>query len=137
MSARDRISVLDAGRTSASRPPDKVMQTFRMPRELVGFLRAEGTRSGRDLTGHVLRVLEGFRSYFGLPDAAVAVLEADRRRLGMERYEYVLHVLYSRTLMVGTRGAGFDAPMASDERDEVETPSASISDVGGGAQLSR
>jgi hypothetical protein len=110
MNMRDRVSVLE-GRTATTRPAsDKVMQTFRMPRVLVGFLKAEGARNGRDLTAQVLRILEGFRSHFGLPEAAAALLEADRRRLGMERYEYLLHVLYSRTLGVSEKGAGFDAP---------------------------
>jgi len=97
------------------RPPkagssDKLMQTFRMPRELVVFLKAEAARGGRDLTRHVVRWLEGQRSYFGLPGAATALLEADRRALKMEQFEYMLHVLFQRSLDVRTKGAGFDAP---------------------------
>jgi len=89
---------------------DKLMQTFRMPRELVLFLKSEAGRNGRDLTGHVLRWLDGIRTYFALPEAATALLEEDRKRLGMERYEYLLHALYQRSLELREKGAGFDAP---------------------------
>jgi hypothetical protein len=95
---------------------EKVMQTFRMPRPLVVFLRTEAARGGRDLTGHVLRFLEGVRSYFGLPEAATALLESDRRALGMERYEYLLHVLYQRGMQLREKGPGFDAPRPTDPR---------------------
>jgi len=89
---------------------DKVMQTFRMPRELADHLRAEAARAGRDLAPHVIRWLEGVRTHFGLPEAATALLEADRELLGMERYEYLRHVLYQRSLELREKDVGFDAP---------------------------
>ncbi len=92
---------------------EKVMQTFRMTRELVTFLKAEANRGGRDLTGHVVRWLEGMRTWFGLPEAATAPLEADREALGMERYEYLLHVLFQRSLQLREKGPGFDAPASA------------------------
>lgn len=95
---------------------DKVMQTFRMPRVLVGFLKAEAARGGRDLTGHVLRCLEGMRTHFGLPEAASALLESDRKALGMERYEYFLHVLYQRGMQLREKGPGFDAPRPTEPK---------------------
>jgi len=93
---------------------DRQMHTFRMPRDLVAFLKAEASRGGRDLTGHVIRSLEGMRTYYGLPEAATALLESDRKLLGMERYEYLLHVLYQRNLEIREKGAGFDAPTPAD-----------------------
>lgn len=92
---------------------ERIMQTFRMPRELVTFLKDEATRGGRDLTGHVVRWLEGVRTWFGLPMAATALLEADREALGLERFEYVLHVLFQRSLELREKGAGFDAPQVT------------------------
>jgi len=89
---------------------DKQMQTFRMPRPLVAFLKSEAGQGQRDLTGHVVRWLEGIRSSFGLPGAASALLDEDRALLGLERYEYLLHVLYQRSLQLREKGAGFDAP---------------------------
>jgi hypothetical protein len=96
--------------TPMSASNGKQMQTFRFPRELVAFLKTEAMRGGRDLTAHVVRWLEGLRSYFGLPEAARALLEADRKLLGMERFEYLLHALYQRSLVLREKGAGFDAP---------------------------
>ncbi len=93
----------------------KLMQTFRMPRKLVAFLKAEARRGSRDLTGHVTRWLEGIRTHFGLPEAATALLEADRKVLGMERFEYMLHVLYQRSLELREKGTGFDAPSAAED----------------------
>ena len=89
---------------------EKLMQTFRMPRELVTFLRGEADRNGRDLTAFVNRHLEGLRTWFGLPAAATALLEEDRKALGMERYEYLLHLLFQRSMELRDKGVGFDAP---------------------------
>ena len=91
---------------------EKLMQTFRMPRELVTFLKTEASQRGSDLTGHVVRLLDGVRTWFGLPAAATALLEADREALGLGRYEYLLHLLYQRSLELREKGPGFDAPDA-------------------------
>src|SRR5512133_1456298 len=91
---------------------ERVMQTFRMTRELVTFLKGEASAKGLDLTAHVNRMLEGVRTWFGLPHAATALLEADREALGLDRYEYLLHVLFQRSLELREKGAGFDAPKA-------------------------
>jgi hypothetical protein len=91
---------------------EKVMQTFRMTRELVTFLKGEAAAKGLDLTAYVNRMLEGLRTWFGLPDAASHLLEADREALRMGRFEYILHVLFQRSLELREKGAGFDAPGA-------------------------
>ena len=91
-------------------PKAKMMQTFRMPRDLVVFLKAEAARGARDLTTHVYRWLNGIRTHFGLPEAAASLLERDRELLGMERFEYLLHALYHRSLQLRDKGPGFDAP---------------------------
>jgi hypothetical protein len=91
---------------------EKVMQTFRMPRVLVAFLREEADHNGQDLTFFVNRHMDGLRTWFGLPEAASAQLEADRKTLEMERYEYLLHLLFQRSLELREKGPGFDAPGA-------------------------
>jgi len=91
---------------------EKIMQTIRMPRELVTFLKEEATRGGRDFTAHVVRYLDGLRTWFGLPAAATALLEADREALRMGRYEYLLHLLFQRSLELREKGPGFDGPDA-------------------------
>jgi hypothetical protein len=95
---------------------EKLMQTFRMPRELVTFLKAEAQSTGRDLTASVVRTLDGIRTWFGLPAAATGLLEADREALGLGRYEYLLHLLYQRSLELREKGPGFDGPGASKEK---------------------
>jgi hypothetical protein len=92
------------------------MQTFRMTRELVTFLKGEAAAKGLDLTAYVNRMLEGVRTWFGLPDAATHLLEADREALKMGRYEYILHVLFQRSLELREKGAGYDAPGATDRK---------------------
>ena len=57
---------------------EKLMQTFRMPRELVRFLRGEADHAGSDLTAFVNHHLDGLRTWFGLPGAASVLLETDR-----------------------------------------------------------
>jgi hypothetical protein len=110
MNSNEKTRIIEA----LSPPTDKLMQTFRMPRELVAFLKTEAARGGRDLTGQVVRYLEGIRSYCGLPAAATVLLDADRNRLGMDRHEYLLHALYKRSMEIREKGAGFDMP-GSDE----------------------
>jgi hypothetical protein len=91
---------------------ERIMQTFRMPRDLVSFLKTEATREGRDLTPYVVRLLQGIRSWFGLPFAAATLLDADRKAMKLEHYEYLLHVLFLRSLELRAKGPGFDAPKA-------------------------
>ena len=95
---------------------EKLMQTFRMQRDLVTFLKSEATRSGLDLTAHVTRILDGVRTWFGLPAAATTLLEADREALGLQRHEYLLHLLYQRSLELREKGPGFDAPGAGEKK---------------------
>jgi len=95
---------------------EKLMQTFRMPRELVTFLKDEATARGSDLTPHVLRYLDGVRTWCGLPVAATALLEADREALGLGRYEYLLHLLFQRSLDLRDKGPGFDGPNPGERR---------------------
>jgi hypothetical protein len=97
---------------SAFTTTEKLMQTFRLSRDLVTFLKAEATRSGLDLTAHVTRILDGTRTWFGLPAAATTLLEADREALGMERHEYLLHLLYQRGLESFARRARGSTPRA-------------------------
>ena len=115
MNSMENVAVVPA----IAAPSGKVMQTFRMPRPLVAFLKSEAARSGQDLTGHVVHCLEGMRTHFGLPEAATALLEADRSSLGMERYEYMLHALHERSLALREKGIGFDAPSSKEARREL------------------
>lgn len=89
---------------------EKLMQTFRMPRELVAALREEANRKGLDLTALVIKLLHGYLTHFGLPEAAATLLEADREALRMDRDTYTLHLLFQRALQLREKGPGFDGP---------------------------
>src|SRR5512133_2203236 len=89
---------------------EKVMQTFRMPRELVAALRTEAERKGLDLTALIVKLAHGYLTDFGLPEAARTLLDEDRAALRMDRDAYLLHLLFHRSLQVREKGAGFDAP---------------------------
>jgi hypothetical protein len=91
---------------------EKLMQTFRMPRDLVTFLKGEAQHRGIDLTAYVTRVLDGLRSHYGLPAPAARMLDEDREALGVDRVDYLLHLLYERSIAVREKGPGFDAKRA-------------------------
>jgi hypothetical protein len=91
---------------------EKLMQTFRMSRDLVSFLKREATERGVDLTAFVTRVLEGLRNHFGLPAPAARLLDEDREALGVDRIDYLLHLLYERSIAVREKGPGFDGKRA-------------------------
>ncbi len=91
---------------------NKVVRTFRMPQELVNRLGREAHVRGLDLTALVLRILQGFLTYYSLPEAAIAQLEADRASMKMDRNQYLSHILYHRCLALQERGPGFDDPHA-------------------------
>jgi hypothetical protein len=111
MTTRPRTPAADPFSTT-----ERLVQTFRMPRELVVFLKDEAAARGSDLTAHVVRHLDGVRTWFGLPMAAVAILEADRQALRLGRYEYLLHLLFQRSLELREEGPGFDGPNSGERR---------------------
>jgi hypothetical protein len=89
---------------------ERVMMTFRIPRDLVILVKAEAARRGLDMTALVIRLLHGYMTDFGLPPAATHQLDADREALGMDRMRYLVQLLYQRGLEVRDKGPGFDAP---------------------------
>lgn len=95
---------------------EKVMQTFRMPRELVARLRADADRRGLDLTALVVKLTGAYLEDFGLPEAATSLLDEDRAALKMDRSAYLLHLLFQRSLAVRDQGAGFDSPSKARRR---------------------
>lgn len=86
------------------------MQTFRMPRELVVFLKQEAESRGMDLTAYVVKVLDALRTYHGMPAPAARLLDEDRQALRVDRVDYVHHLLYERSIAIREKGPGFDAP---------------------------
>jgi hypothetical protein len=58
----------------------------------------------------ITRVLEGLRNFYGFPLPAAHILEEDRKALGVDRADYLHHLLYGRSIAVREKGSGFDAP---------------------------
>jgi hypothetical protein len=117
---------------------NKIIRTFRMPRELVHTLGREAALRGLDLTALVLRILQGYIGYFALPEAAIAQLEADRAALRMDRHQYLAHLLYHRCLALQEQGPGFDDPRGARKAPAAapaETPPLAkpLGSAGGGA----
>ena len=106
--AKAREQASDADQFELPVSSEKVMQTFRMPLDIVYALKADATARGLDATAHVIRMIEGYQRYYGLPRVVVEKLEEDRREMGMEKPEYFQHVLYRRAEEVQVKGPGFD-----------------------------
>ncbi len=95
---------------------EKLMQTFRIPRELVTFLKDDAAKNGLDLTAYVNRMLNGVRTWYGLPVAAAQLLEADREHLKLRRYEYIQHLIFERSMELRGKGPGFNTPRGAAEK---------------------
>ncbi len=58
---------------------------------------------------YVARVLEGLRDWWFLPRMMAEVLEADRKALGMDQYDYIGHLLATRYNEIRDKGGpGFE-----------------------------
>lgn len=112
MSSKDSRTKPPPPSPAAPVSSEKVMQTYRMPRDLVDYLKKEAQDRGLDLTAMVNRILDGYRTYYGLPLAVSEVLEDDREALGMMKLEYFLHVFYRRSEAIQANKPGFDNPTA-------------------------
>ena len=100
---------------SAFTSTERIMQTFRMPRELVTFLKDEATAAGAtspdtsfagsraSAPGSGCRGRDGAAR--GRPGGA-----------GTRTLRYVLHVLFQRSLELREKGPGFDAPSTGKDR---------------------
>jgi len=95
---------------------EKFAQTFRLPLDLVYFLKYEAKARGADLNATVFRYLDGVHRWFGLPRAVAELLEADRKALELDRYEYLLHVLYHRGIELREKPPGFDSAAGARKR---------------------
>ena len=88
----------------------KISRLIRLQPVLMDYVEAESSRCGLDAAEYVTKILEGVRTDFGLPAAARAYLDEERRSLGLEPYDYLLHTLFQRHFELRDKGIGFDAP---------------------------
>src|SRR5574341_1060945 len=101
-----------ARRGPGARPdPDaRERQAWRLPQQLVEFLKREAKEQGYDVTQFAIRIFRAFGDYYDLPRSSVVALGADREALRMRRWDYFVHAFDQRARMIGQKGPGFDAP---------------------------
>jgi hypothetical protein len=124
---------------SSAKPPEpsrgvaasaeKSIISIRMPVEVLNFVESESRAraatlglTGADLEGainitaQINRMLEGLRSWFGLPAIAAEAADKDRAALGLGRLEYLQYLVFRRYEATVKNGPGFDREGPQAER---------------------
>lgn len=79
--------------------------SIRLPVQLSGWLLGEAKRTG-NVNQAIREVLEDARSYYGLPEVLTEPLDAEAKRLGKSRRDYVVHLLSQHAAQLLTSGKG-------------------------------
>jgi hypothetical protein len=87
---------------------DKQILSFRIPKNLLEWMRATSTAREWSVNELVVRLLDGARAWFGLPRAMADIIEEDRKAMGMDEYDYLAHLVGRRYDLVRENGAGFE-----------------------------
>jgi hypothetical protein len=108
---------------------EKTIISIRMPIEVLNFVEAESRHraaglglKGEDLesainiTAQINRMLEGLRTWFGLPAMVAEAVEKDRFALGLGRLEYLQYLVFRRYEALAKHGPGFDRDSSSGEK---------------------
>lgn len=94
--------------TPTTASSEKQILSFRLPKNLLEWLRAASDVRAWSVNELVVRCLDGYRVWFGLPAAMAELLEADRKAMGMDAYDYLMHLVGRRYDEVRDHGAGFE-----------------------------
>jgi hypothetical protein len=94
--------------TARAGSSDKQILSFRLPMNLLEWLRETSAVREWSVNELVVRCLDGYRTWFGLPIAMAELLDADRKAMGMDPYDYFAHLVGRRYDEVRSRGAGFE-----------------------------
>jgi hypothetical protein len=94
--------------TSSSGSSEKQILSFRLPKNLLEWLRVSSDVREWSVNEMVVRCLDGFRVWFGLPAAMAALLESDREAMGMDHYDYFAHLIGRRYDDIRSHGVGFE-----------------------------
>jgi hypothetical protein len=88
---------------------EKPVISFRMSFRLSAWLKDVSAARGWSMNEYVVRVLDGLRDGWALPIMIRDVLEADRKAMGMDEYDYVCHLVASRYNQIRDQGGpGFE-----------------------------
>ncbi len=95
-------------RSSITTTAEKVVVTFRFPRDLAAWLNAEAKQRGWSMNEFLVTLTHDLFAWYALPDMVTDQLERDREALGLDRRKYVMHVLMLRYHEVLEDGPAFD-----------------------------
>ena len=88
---------------------EKAIVSFRLAFRLTDWLKVAASKRGWSMNEYVARVLDGLRDSWFLPRMIADELEADRKALGMDEYDYIGHLLATRYNEIRDKGGpGFE-----------------------------
>jgi hypothetical protein len=87
---------------------EKVVVTFRFPRDLASWLGREAEKRGWSMNEFMVTVAHDLFGWYALPDIVVEQLEADAEAMGLDRRKYITRVLMRRYHEVLEKGPGFE-----------------------------
>jgi hypothetical protein len=88
---------------------EKPVVSFRMSFKLTAWLKEVSSARGWSMNEYVVSTLDGLRSWWRLPAMIADVLEADRKAMGMDQFDYIGHLLARRYNEIRDQGGpGFE-----------------------------
>src|SRR2546428_13704205 len=84
---------------------EKAIVSFRLSFRITDWLKGAAAARGWSMNEYVARVLDGLRDWWFLPKMIAHVLEADRKAMGIDEYDYIVQLLATRYNAIRDRGA--------------------------------
>jgi hypothetical protein len=88
---------------------EKPVVSFRMTSTLIEWLRQVSIARQWPMNQYVVAALDGLRSCWRLPAMIAEVIDADRKLMGMDQFDYIGHLLARRYNEIRDQGGpGFE-----------------------------
>ena len=88
---------------------EKPVVSFRMTSTIIEWLRQVSIARQWSMNQYVVAALDGLRSCWRLPAMIADVVEADRKAMGMDQFDYIGHLLARRYNEIRDQGGpGFE-----------------------------
>jgi len=96
---------------------EKAIVSFRLAYRLTNWLKDASAKRGWSMNEYVARVLDGLRDGWSLPIMIRDVLDADRKAMGMDEYDYICHLVATRYNEIRDKGGpGFEKKSKARDR---------------------
>jgi hypothetical protein len=95
---------------------EKIVVTFRFPRDIADWLAHEARKRGWSMNEFMVTIAHDLYAWYALPNVVVEQLEADCEALGLDRRRYMTQVLMRRYHEILERGPGFERKSGAKER---------------------